>query len=81
MRAMSLSQPGGVDGGQRRGTRGALMALVKGSHAVQTVLPWQRRSVSRSFMVPEPSFFLLVGQEEQLPGPKPIHLSPRKVNP
>lgn len=35
----------------------------------------------RSFMVPEPSFFLLVGQEEQLPGPKPIHLSPRKVNP
>jgi len=61
---VSSSQQGGLDGGQRRGTSGALVVLVKGTHAVQTVLPWQRRCVRRSFMVAEPSVFLLVGKEE-----------------
>lgn len=57
------------------GTSGA---VVKGTHRVHC--PAWQKSVRRS-LTAEPSLILLSGQEEQMPGPKSVHLLPRKVNP
>lgn len=75
----SVLVPARRDGwGERRGTSGALVAVIKGTHRVH--YPAWQKSVSRSLMV-ELSLILLSGQGEQMPGPKSINFLPRKVNP